>query len=335
MDIQETERSLNDRSARGIQCCFLVAMLRRCWIVILAFGLALAGEAKAQDSTHTPSQGGGNQEDTQGRKAAPREPAFPIRIIDDPVEAERVLSRETDAVDREKQDLAAQESMASSTEQIVRLSIWQLGLAAFGTFVAAIGTGGLLYSLILNRRATDAAIRAAAAARDAVSTERAWMSHASTTPMPQTIDRHNPGNRTHIGFHVEFKNLGRSPARVLSFESNFYLGDTLLDVSRDIFSFPENTPPQLDGVALIGPSQSIFSNRIQVPVGEFPAIFQEEKILLLYATLTYRDLFSEVEHKTTMCLVAAFKRPLETIHADPFNTDIFVFLPFRDWNKGD
>ncbi|OJU36118.1 MAG: hypothetical protein BGN94_24690 [Rhizobiales bacterium 68-8] len=72
--------------------------------------------------------------------------------MDNPGEAERTRRREDDADQRERDDLAAQQSMAESTQRIVVISWWQLGLATGGTLLVF---GSLAAAFNANRIARE------------------------------------------------------------------------------------------------------------------------------------------------------------------------------------
>ncbi len=116
------------------------------------------------------------------------------------------------AEEREKDDLIAQRSMASSAEDLVGLTLGQilLGIA---------GVGLLFYTLHLTRQANRAAIRAAKAAEDAVEATtdtakqqlRAYIS--SGRILWRTYETGEPKQVTGYGVAIEWKNNGATPAR--------------------------------------------------------------------------------------------------------------------------
>lgn len=124
----------------------------------------LLGAAYAQNAVILPGDNPAIEDagvsQTEGESGEASHFPLHIRIVAYPEEAERAERRAEDAAQRERDDLAAQQSMAESTEQIVVISLQKLILGAFGTSITAIGNFSLLYSLILNKRSTKAAIDA-------------------------------------------------------------------------------------------------------------------------------------------------------------------------------
>lgn len=184
-------------------------MLRGYRLAIIALGLTLLlGKAEAQNavdpSADGPSVEQSSAEDTQGDSKPAHEPAFPVRIVEDPEDAARAERREDDSDEREKEDLAAQNSMAKATEQIVTLSWYQFGLAAFGTFIAAVGTGAVIYSLHLARESNKMTVRA----METFDVPHVYPCKIVFRWDEDTDDNPHPG--CYLG--AVFRNYGRAPA---------------------------------------------------------------------------------------------------------------------------
>lgn len=188
----------------------------RAWGYAAAFGLAALSETEAQDAIPSPTESPAIQqgaEETEGNDSAtPHEFSIPVRIIEDPVEADRMETRENQAAERERRDLAAQESVARSTEQIVLISWWQLGLAATGNLVAVVGTIFLVYNLVLTKRATNAAIAAASAAHEANRVTKAQARPWVALRRDVECVFSDYGHAGSLRFGYAFENVGKSPA---------------------------------------------------------------------------------------------------------------------------
>jgi hypothetical protein len=136
--------------------------------------------------------------------------SVPVRIIESPDEAQHTIQLQHDNSERELRNLFAQESVAKSTEKIVWLTILQCILAAIGTIA-------LIYSLLLNRIATQAALHAAQAARDTVNISsetakrelRAYVSVDPTKIGTVMIDKI-------IRVPLTIRNCGNTPASDMS-----------------------------------------------------------------------------------------------------------------------
>ena len=194
-------------------------MLKRYWVVIFAFGLAYSGEALAQDavppSTDSPAVEQGSDGQAQKEEEAARRFPFLIRIVEDSENAERAKRRESDADQRERDDLSAQQSMAESTEMIVTISWWQLVLATAGTVLVF---GSLFAAFWANWISRDTARRQL---RAYIDVDAAKAEHFTGPSAPE-----------HIRFMIILKNSGQTPARDVSgwvtchfsaeFDTNFH-----------------------------------------------------------------------------------------------------------------
>jgi hypothetical protein len=102
------------------------------------------------------------------------------------------------AEQREIDDLAAQESMALSTEGLLGLTLWQ-------TVIGGFGLGALAVTILLTVRATNAAVDSNRIARE--SAERQLRAYVNITAAFIT-----PGNGRTICITIRYKNAGQTPA---------------------------------------------------------------------------------------------------------------------------
>lgn len=150
----------------------------RYWSYAIALGGCLTGYplAYAQEAEPKPlgtvekNEGAATQapapERDSGKDATAKNEADPTPIADDkPSEEEPCASRCQTAEQREKDDLAAQQSMAASTLEIADLTYWQ---AAIG----AAGLGMLGLTLYLTQKSLAEARRATRAAEGSLETMR-------------------------------------------------------------------------------------------------------------------------------------------------------------------
>jgi len=118
--------------------------------LIAVVGWLIANPALSQqaEQQEPQSQGEGSAEQSN-----PTPFSVPVRILENPEQAEADKRSQQEASQREIEDLTAQQGMAKGTQDIVWLSKLQLALAFAGTLA-------LLYTIALNRRATNAAVTA-------------------------------------------------------------------------------------------------------------------------------------------------------------------------------
>lgn len=217
---------------------------------------------------------------------------LPVRILEEPEEAEDAKRQQQESAQREIDDLIAQQSMANSTEEIVLWTRLQF-LLAFG------GTCALIYSLHLNRTATNAAVKAADAAREALGAERAWLTfrrfEAGTVEGSEIV-----GVKINKGFllQLEWTNCGRSP----SIRTNIFVTKKVIGRAETIPVFEASEVPADQGYGICGPSMTVWSPTIFLN-DEETANFKSKAVrVIVYSKVTYRDTMSpEVVRSTELC----------------------------------
>lgn len=263
-------------------------MLRCYWIFIAAIGLAVPSSAGSQ----SPESAVGEQSDSHRDGASSqREPlgfSLPVRILEEPGEAENAERQQHESAQREIEDLIAQQSMARSTEEIV---LWtQLQFA-----IAFLGTGALLYSLYLNRKATLAAVEAASLAREAISVERAWVTYLQHSLIDVTDSV--VGEifiREGILISLHWQNSGRTPAVEVECHFKFAMMERD-DTEFPVFELETFENPPLKQSAVIGPGGDFETNYISLDDEQTRSFVRGEKRLALYSRVSYRDIFHPQE----------------------------------------
>ena len=184
-------------------------MLKRYGFIVLALGLFFSASSLAQESGEEALD---QQTEGDGQNAGKGSPAplgLPVRILEDPEEVESAKRAQSRAEQREIDDLVAQQNAAEAAEGAFKVGIAQTILAFFGTLA-------LIYSLLLNRTATKAAVDAVKVSeRTGVAQVRAYVgiavSEVRLTGGPITTD-------------IEFKNFGQSAARNTGICIKWYCG---------------------------------------------------------------------------------------------------------------
>jgi hypothetical protein len=142
--------------------------------VALAFAPPLSAQVPDGSGSAQPSptvQGQGEGQANRGQQDAGRF-SVPVRIIEDPIEAERAERRAERAEKREADDLITQQRSAAAAERGADAAESQKAATWLQTSLAAVGTAALLYTLWLTRRSVEAANRAARAAEVSVKLAR-------------------------------------------------------------------------------------------------------------------------------------------------------------------
>lgn len=180
-------------------------MFRSHWIIAVAFGLAIAGSLQAQEQTQDAGEAATN-------KSAPTEGqplGIPVRIIEDRESAEARESRESEAEQREKDDLAAQQGMNAATQamneatQSMKHASWvSAGLVGFGTLL-------LVWTLYLTRDANRSAQDAVKITRDIG--EAQIRAYVSISGVEVSLNKRSPSLRE-LFVNVGVVRTGQSPA---------------------------------------------------------------------------------------------------------------------------
>lgn len=157
---------------------------------VLAVGLfafltitsSLAAQTPDLPGSHSqpsPRQVQNDAQASDGTGQTPQGFSIPVRIIDDPLEAERVKQREERAERREADDLVAQQRSAIAAERSAAASEDQNRAAWIQVLLTFMGTVSLLITLLLTRQsvwqsrlATAEANRSARAAEEAIAVTR-------------------------------------------------------------------------------------------------------------------------------------------------------------------
>ena len=266
-------------------------MLNSDWKFIIAFGLVFADQALAQQlpeqTIDQQDESGGQQ---QGQNSA-TPPGLPVRILEVPEQSEDAKRDQREAEQREIDDLVAQQMAAKAAEHSYQIGIAQTILAFFGTLA-------LIYSLYLNRRATDAAVVASKAAMDALNSERAWMLPDGYACEPWTDIKIDGVQYSHaLGFSMIWKNSGRSPAVHLS----AYFDSKIIDLDDDIPAF---FAPPYSGVkpGFVAPGGSTRTISHVIAGDELARLERGEVKLVVYSCTEYGTVASpDIPCRTEAC----------------------------------
>lgn len=186
-------------------------MYKRYWVLASASGMILlAGLAQAQQERQNGVQTDLTQTQTQTLPLP-----LPVEIIERRDDAEARQRRETEATQREIDDLSAQRGMDSATQDIRDYTFYSLILVAIGTLFLFVT---LIFSALTNRAAFNAAKAATGMNRLTEALERPLIG----IRMPEDAIAFDGEN----GFAEEIKfkivNMGRSPAKITAIHREWY-----------------------------------------------------------------------------------------------------------------
>lgn len=282
-------------------------------IAAIALGLILSsGLAQSQDTEGVTVQPSSQEKQTETQKGNSYDDgggfSIPVRVIEDPVDAQHARDREASSDKHEADDLEAQRKAADAAERGATASERQIIPTYLQLLIAFVGTTALLYTLILNRQANRNTIRAVKLAEDANKiTEdtsrkqlRAYIGLASGGI---TLDlSKNRGLAI-----VVMQNYGQTPAH----EMLQWLSIEILDVD-EVFQEPAKPAPGVFiSKSMISPGQNAqvtFGRHFRD--GELQAIRDGQKAFFIRGWIEYIDVF-ETPRKTKL----SFKM---TGHEGPF-----------------
>lgn len=277
----------------------------RYWIIAAALVLAVFGEAKAQNPVNAPADSPSIEKATQGQPgdgaSSQDDFSFPVRIVEDPIEAQSAKIRADESAERERRDLAAQESVAKSTEQIVVISWFQIALASIGTLA-------LFASLCFNYSATKAAVVSAKAAMASVHAGRAWLSLdviSYDTVDGATITSASDDRRCNQGILFKFGviNIGQTPA----IRAAFSYSCKFIDAAAAMPEFETIFPDDYSGEAIsVGKGLKGIKLLVDEQISD---LIHSRKRLIIYGKAVYFDIFSDKsditkQHVTEFCFEA-------------------------------
>lgn len=214
---------------------------------------------------------------------------LPVRVLEMPPVTEDEKQEKLVARDWEHRDILAQESMAKSTYKILFWSVVQL-------IFTATGTAALIYSLLLNRRATNAAI-------DVVKAERAWILYKDIAVNPFFGDAAEPNRLTKWVLTIRWRNGGRSPATDVVFASCIK------------FAGAGAPPPEFkldsenkDGfTSSLGQEAETNGMPIDIRAEEYRDVLNNKRDLFVYGKVQYRDVYSShIIRHTEFCYRVKF-----------------------------
>jgi hypothetical protein len=241
-----------------------------------------------------------NQTTTVGQETERQDNAsplsLPVRIIKNPEQSETDKRSEKEAQQRDIEDLAAQQLMAKATDEIVWLSKLQL-------FLTLCGTLALLYTIRLNRHATNAAVEANKNTAKSIDQERENAQRelrAYIRVLPAGINKTEIRDR--VIAHVVIENVGRMIAKEVTAAVRMEIRRGKI---QSVFKYGANLTRTI-GSIIPG---------VEVPMGSYETIHLKElpkvgansalesslrEYLYVWGEIKYKDGFDE-SRWTTFC----------------------------------
>lgn len=238
----------------------------------------LMSSGHAQEGKKQPELPANEQEAAPANLPVP----LPIVVIESEEATLARLSAEEEARDREQRDILAQEGMDAATRRMAKYGFWQ-------TWLIALGTAALLYTLWLTRQAN----RAAQNAVDVTSK----IGYGQLRPYVGLLGIDRKRNQNGSQLQPIWKNFGQTPA----VNVQCMLGWDILDfVPDENFGYADRLPiptkiqlPPGKQVELFGPE---LLNATEIQLGKTSGK------LYLWGWIEYSDSMTpEVRHRTEFC----------------------------------
>ncbi|AZO68794.1 hypothetical protein [Mesorhizobium sp. M6A.T.Cr.TU.016.01.1.1] len=264
--------------------------------LFVALFMVLATHVSAQEAQGVATEGPAVDKKTQGNAEAGKgdawKSALPVTIMESPDQANHASERETKSDKHEAEDLDAQVRAANAAERGATATERQVIPTYAQAIFGLIGMGLLVYTLILNSHATNAAAKAAEAAiaanqiasRTSQIELRAWIGfntwHLSGVGKIDSID----------AFEIVFEwiNTGSTPAYNTVAVTAHASGPAFKNGGPDFDKISNNS-------SIISPSRSFFSS---------PIFFRPEQIVemrdtpaILRSIVRYDSVFEDIKNR--------------------------------------
>ncbi|MCZ4430721.1 hypothetical protein O3S81_13530 [Agrobacterium sp. SOY23] len=179
-----------------------------CFTTIILAVAASWSQALCAEGVQTPSPPPTEQVVTEPDKSQNEASPFPVIIVESGEQADASKGKEVETREHDARELDAQIRAANAAEK-------QIFPAWIGVLVGAIGTVLLVWTLFETRKAAKAAWDAADSARNALHSDRAWI-----TPNEVWADFVDDDGNEKIQCGIRWENTGRSPALRVKFGSH-------------------------------------------------------------------------------------------------------------------
>lgn len=269
-------------------------MSRRYWFIVVAFGLIvfpLLGQAQDQSDQ---ASGKTNQESHQPYKLPF---TIGVDVVESKAAAEARERHESEARQREKDDLVAQKGMNAATQEINTATQAMATYAYWSTALVGLGTALLFLTLYLTYQANQGAQAAVDVTRQIGEAQvRAYVQIDEIAPR---FIKSNSGESDCMRIFIYWKNTGQSPTRRTKFGNDYRIHDAL--IGHD-FGFPLT----VDGreIPIIGAGQRTPDVSILIDTDALKRLTHDRASLLLWGAVEYNDIFIHTSrHRTEFAVL--------------------------------
>lgn len=303
----------------------LHTMLSHNRLSYVALGLALSVLSIDASPAQTPKSQGmtkeapaveGQSERKEDRSKKPADP-LSVRILEDPIEAQRTKEREERSKKHDDEDLEAQQRAAEAAERSAIASERQLYPSWAQTALVAVGTAVLIYTLLLTRAALAESRRSSEAALFMAKVifgielpiiQSRWIGiHLIGLDTPVPLDQPYNGfshyklpTKHSVISSIPFRNYGRTPAFLFKISLGFSVTDKLLEQPVYIRSILFENETIIRPEPEEEPFQAQVHFGIDLGDAEVQSLHDGMAELWLYCAIMYRDFLNQ-PHEARCC----------------------------------
>ncbi|MBL8791226.1 MAG: hypothetical protein JNM45_12065 [Rhizobiales bacterium] len=215
-------------------------------------------------------------------------PALNVRIVEQPPTTPSDLEQQKQSLQRDKDDLVAQQTMANGTTYLVWITGAQFALTLIGTAL-------LFFTLRLNREATNAAVTANATTRLAVDQEQANSKRQLRAyVLVDTIEFIQGGQHDAPKVKLIARNYGQTPADQVQIV--LMIDQTLTDNEEKHSVGSEEFEVLADSKAPMGPDASLtLETKARGPLNQhdLQSLYGGTKPIYAFGRINYVDCFNQ------------------------------------------
>lgn len=289
-------------------------------ILALILGSALLGTSHS----HPVSNRIGKQQEA---KAEPAYTPSPVALnigTQESVEKTVLTQPCKPSQDNRNSDLCAQWKAADAAS---RAAIWGM----FGTLVAALGTMGLYWQIVLTRKAVKDTTEATAAIQEAnkiaQAEQRAWL-----IIEPELLTAECNGIAFEINWKAHLKNIGKTVAEDIAYVADILFGsdDIIGEISKMMDRLEQEAKIPGDIDALI-PNESVWvGGRVGTKIRTMPWSVGGRTYMLIVALARYRVVGDAESHTTARSFAIGFKDDEQFRYHSIRREDLTIHLSVDD-----
>ncbi|RVD30183.1 hypothetical protein [Mesorhizobium sp. M4B.F.Ca.ET.017.02.2.1] len=220
--------------------------------------------------------------------------SVPVRIVEDPQEAQRARDREDQSDKHDAEDLKAQNRAADAADRSATATEWQEYLAWWQLVLSGVGVVALVITIIYTVRATNAAVRSAESAEKAIAdtremSQRQLRAYAFVDQKRSVITLPKVGIM--LGWTVRIGVIGQTPAYNMRGGVHFEVAARPLPAG---FDFSNRPPVTETTMTMLPPGEDRYTfmcGGVICTQEDFDKLADGSRQLLMWGWVEYFDAF--------------------------------------------